>query len=65
MVAGSAQIGINGVAEVLKSPVLGCASSSLAPGTLSYNWVTAEWRFGENVVFRPPNPKTNPVNEFF
>ena len=41
-VAGSAEIGINGVAEVLKSPVLGRAGSSPALGISSYNWFTAE-----------------------
>ena len=65
MVAGSAQIGINGAAEVLKSPVLGRASSSLAPGTLSYNWVTEEWRFRQKGRFRPTHLKTHLVNEFF
>ena len=64
-VAGSAQIGINGAAEVLKSPVLGRAGSSLASGTLSYDWVTAEWRFGKNIVFRPTDHKTDHTNDFF
>ena len=44
-VAGSAQIGINGAAEVLKSPVLGRAGSSPASGTSSYNLITEEWGF--------------------
>ena len=64
-VAGSAQIGINGVAEVLKSPVLGRAGSSPASGTSSYNWFTAEWGFRENSVFRPTPLKTPLVNDFF
>ena len=65
MVAGSVQIGINGVAEVLKSPVLGRASSSLAPGTLSHNWVTAELGFRKKRGFRPTSLKTSLVNDFF
>ena len=64
-VAGSAQIGINGVAEVLKSPVLGRAGSSPALGISSYNWFTAEYGFCKKRVFRTTNLKTNLVNAFF
>ena len=64
-VAGSAEIGINGVAEVLKSPVLGRAGSSPASGISSYNWFTAEYGFFKKRGFRPTAHKTAHVNDFF
>ena len=50
MVAGSAQIGINGVAEVLKSPVLGRAGSSPALGISAITGLQRNEGFAKSAV---------------